>query len=102
MKLAAVSSALLICSLAFAPAASAQATKAAPKAASTKKDAVPAAATVTPPSPELVRARMRPPVKGTAFIELIKGQAKPVGKEIHNVSPGEEHLERADRRAADR
>jgi hypothetical protein len=84
MKLAAVSSALLICSLAFAPAASAQATKAGPKAASTKKDAVPAAATVTPPSPELVRARMRPPIKGTAYIELIKGQAKPVGKEIHN------------------
>jgi hypothetical protein len=84
MKLAALTSAALICSLALAPAAFGQATKAAPKAPA-KKDAVPAAATVTPPSPELVRARMRPPVKGTAFIELIKGQAKPVGKEIHNV-----------------
>jgi hypothetical protein len=83
MKLAAVLSAVLCSSLAFAPAASAQATKAAPKAAA-KKDAVPAAAP-TPPSPELIRARMRPPVKGTAFIEVIKGQAKPVGGEIRNV-----------------
>ena len=28
---------------------------------------------------------MRPPVKGTAYIELIKGQAKVVGKELRNV-----------------
>jgi hypothetical protein len=87
MKLATLTSAVIICSLALAPVAAAQApkaTKAAPKAA--KKDAVPAAAPAPPPppSPELIRARMRPPVKGTAYIELIKGQAKPVGKEIHN------------------
>jgi hypothetical protein len=28
---------------------------------------------------------MRPPVKGTAFIEVIKGQAKVVGGELRNV-----------------
>jgi hypothetical protein len=27
---------------------------------------------------------MRPAVKGTAYIEVIKGQSKAVGKEIHN------------------
>src|SRR5689334_4522873 len=85
MKFAAVTSAALICSLALAPAAFAQAAKAKSdaKTASTKKDATPAAAPA-PPSPELIRARMRPPVKGTAYVELIKGQSKAVGKEIHN------------------
>jgi hypothetical protein len=83
MKFAALTSTALICSLALAPAAFAQATKAAGQKGAAKKDAVPAAAP-TPPSPELVRARMRPPVKGTAYIELIKGQSKAVGKEIHN------------------
>lgn len=85
MKLAALTSAVLICTLALAPAAFAQAAKAAPTAA--KKDAVPAAAPAPPPppSPELVKARMRPPVKGTAYIEVIKGQAKVVGGELRNV-----------------
>jgi hypothetical protein len=82
MKKLALTSAVVLCSLALAPAAFGQATKAAPKAAA-KKDAVPAAAP-TPPSPELVKARMRPPIHGTAFIELIKGQPKVVGKEIQN------------------
>jgi hypothetical protein len=85
MKLAVLTSAALICWLALAPDALAQAAKAAPKAAP-KKDAVPAAAPAPPPppSPELVRARMRPPVKGTAYIEVIKGQAKVVGGELRN------------------
>ena len=83
MKFAAVTSAALICSLALAPAAFAQATKAVAQKGAAKKDAVPAAAPA-PPSPELVRARMRPPVKGTAYIEVIKGQSKAAGKEIHN------------------
>jgi hypothetical protein len=74
-------SAALICALAVAPAAFGQA-KAAPKKDAAKKDAAPA--TPTPPSPELMRARMRPPVKGTAYIEVIKGQARAVGKEIRN------------------
>jgi len=83
MKLAALTSAAVICSLAFAPAALAQAAKSKPAA---KKDAVPAAAPAPPPppSPELIKARMRPPVKGTAYIEVIKGQAKVVGGELRN------------------
>ncbi|SRR6266540_1863235 len=83
MKFAALTSTALLCSLALAPAAFAQAKKAAPKTTAAKKDAVPAAAPA-PPSPELIRARMRPPVKGTAYVEVIKGQSKAVGKEIHN------------------
>jgi hypothetical protein len=85
MKRFALTCAAVICSLVVATAAFAQATKAksASKTATAKKDAVPAAAP-TPPSPELIRARMRPPEKGTAFIEVIKGQSKAVGKEIHN------------------
>src|SRR4051812_12105520 len=85
MKKFAFTCAAVICSFLIAPAASAQATKAkaAPKGAPAKKDGVPAAAP-TPPSPELIRARMRPPEKGTAHIEVIKGQSKAVGKEIHN------------------
>src|SRR5260221_10303399 len=64
-----------------APAAFAQA-KAAPKKAAATKAAGPAAPTA--PSPELLRARMRPPVKGTAYVEVIKGSAKKVGNEIQN------------------
>jgi hypothetical protein len=79
----AVTSAALICSLALAPAAFGQATKAAGQKGAAKKDAVPAAAPA-PPSPELVRARMRPPVKGTAYIEYIKSAPRQVGKEIQN------------------
>jgi hypothetical protein len=84
MKFAAITSAALLCSLAFAPAASAQTSKAIGTKGAAKKDAVPAA-TAAPPSPELIRARMRPPVKGTAYIEVIKGQAKVVGGELRNV-----------------
>jgi hypothetical protein len=84
MKFAALMSAALLCTLTLAPSVSAQATKATTQTGAAKKDAVPATAAVTPPSPELVRARMRPPVKGTAYIELIKGQAKVVGKELRN------------------
>jgi len=83
MKFAALTTAALLCSLALAPAASAQASKAVGTKGAAKKDAVPAAAPA-PPSPELIRARMRPPVKGTAFIEVIKGQAKVVSGELRN------------------
>jgi hypothetical protein len=85
MKKFALTCAAVICSLVLVPAAFAQAAKAksASKTATAKKDAAPAAAPA-PPSPELIRARMRPPVKGTAYVEVIKGQAKAVGKEIHN------------------
>jgi hypothetical protein len=71
---------VLACALALAPAVSAQSTS----AKTAKKDAVPAS-TAAAPSPELIRARMRPPVKGTAFIEVIKGQPKKVGNETVNV-----------------
>ena len=84
MKKLASTSAAIICALALTPAAFAQATKAVAQKGAAKKDAVAATATPTPPSPELIRARMRPPVKGTAYIELIKGQSKAVGTEIHN------------------
>ena len=88
MKLAALTSVALIGSLALAPVAFAQAAQS--RSGETrhhhKKDAVPAAAPAPPPppSPELIRARMRPPVKGTAYIEVIKGQAKVVGGELRN------------------
>jgi hypothetical protein len=86
MKLAALTSVALIGSLALAPAAFAQSAKATAAKPATKKDAVPAAAPAPPPppSPELIRARMRPPVKGTAYIEVIKGQAKVVSGELRN------------------
>ena len=84
MKFAALTSAALVCSLALAPSAFAQATKAAAQKGAAKKDAVPAAAPA-PPSPELIRARMRPPVKGTAYIEYIKSAPRKVGNEIQNV-----------------
>lgn len=83
MKFAALTSAALLCSLALAPAASAQTSKAVGTKAAATKDAVPAAAPAPPP-PELIRARMRPPVKGTAYIDLVKGTAKKVGNEIQN------------------
>ena len=74
---------VLFCFLAFAPGAFAQAAKTA-AAPAVKKDAVPATPTVAPPSPELVKARMRPALKGTAYIELIKGTSKAVNGELRN------------------
>jgi hypothetical protein len=91
MKVTALTSAALLCSLGFAPAVFAQASKPAPakgaasKGATSKDAAVTATAPATP-SPELVRARMRPPVKGTAYVEYIKSSPKRVGNEIQNVT----------------
>ena len=85
MNRPAVAFAAILCSLALVPGASAQTAKATSKAVD-KKDAVPATAAPTPPSPELVRARMRPPVKGTAYVEIIKGQSKKVGNDIVTVT----------------
>ena len=79
MKRITCSSAVILGLLAVAPVAFAQAAKAAPK-----KDAVPAAATPAPPSPEVIKARMRPALKGTAYIEVIKGTSKAVSGEIRN------------------
>jgi hypothetical protein len=85
MKLAGLTTAALLCSLVLAPAVSAQTSKAVATKGSAKKDAVPAAAPA-PPSPELIRARMRPPVKGTAYVEYIKSAPKKIGNEIQNVT----------------
>jgi hypothetical protein len=71
---------VLLC-LSFIPAAFAQ-TK---QTVSAKKDATPAAAPA-PVSPELMRARMRPPVHGTAYIEVIRGTSKRVGDEVVTVT----------------
>ena len=76
MKRITCSAAVILGLLALAPAAFAQA-KAAPK-----KDAVVAAP--GPPSPEVMKARMRPALKGTAYIEVIKGTSKAVSGEIRN------------------
>jgi hypothetical protein len=84
MKRFAFVSLALLCTLALAPAAFAQSAKA-PTKKDAAKDATPAVAP-TPPSPELLKARMRPPVKGTAYVEIIKGQSKKVGNEIITVT----------------
>jgi hypothetical protein len=81
MRRAAFASAALLCSLALSSAAFAQAGKAAPK-----KDAKPAVASAPAPvSEELMKARMRPPVKGTASVQYIQGPSKPVKDEIITV-----------------
>ena len=85
MKRFAFVSLALLCTLALAPAAFAQSAKTVSKKEAGKKDATPAVAP-TPPSPELLKARMRPPVKGTAYVEIIKGQSKKVGSEIITVT----------------
>jgi len=73
----------LLCCLALATAAFAQASKA--TAGSTpNKDAAPAAAPA-PPSPELMKARMKPPIKGTAAVEFIAGPVKVVSGEVQSV-----------------
>lgn len=77
MKRITCTSAVILGLLAATPAAFAQA-KAAPK-----RDVVPAAAPA-PPSPEVIRARMRPALKGTAYIEVIKGTSRAVSGEIRN------------------
>jgi hypothetical protein len=90
MKFAVLTSAALLCSLGLVP-AFAQASKTAPaktapaKGVASKEAAITATAPATP-SPELVRARMRPPLKGTAYLEYIKSSPKRVGNEIQNVT----------------
>jgi hypothetical protein len=76
MKRLVLTSAALFCCLSLAAGAFAQATK-----TPVKKDVKPAAAPAAV-SPELMQARMRPAVKGTAFIEIIKGTSKVVGGDI--------------------
>ena len=86
MRRLALTSAAVLCCLALAPAAFAQASKStAPSPA--KKDAAPAVATTPAPvSEELMKARMKPAVKGTAFIEVIPGQSKRVAGDVVTVT----------------
>jgi hypothetical protein len=65
---------VVIIGLACAPGAFAQAAKSAPPAAKP--------ATAAPPSPDVLKARMAVPVKGTAYIEVISEQAKRSGNDI--------------------
>ena len=80
MKRLSLTFAALIGGLALTSSAFAQA-KTAPK-----KDAKPAVASAPAPvSAELLKARMRPPVKGTASLEFISGPVKLVGSEVQSV-----------------
>ena len=65
---------VLIGFLAFAPGAFAQAAKATPATAANA------------PAPEVAKARMAPPVNGTAYVEVIQGQGKTIGSDIVTVS----------------
>src|SRR4029453_6477044 len=76
MKRFVVVTPILFCFLAFAPGAFAQAAKAAPATA----QAAPSS------SQEVVKARMSTPVKGTAYVEVIQGQAKKVGGDMVTVT----------------
>jgi hypothetical protein len=85
MRRSALTFAAALCCFALATtAAFAQSKKS--TASTPKKDATPAVAPApappTPPSPELMKARTRPPVKGTAYIDYIVGPTKPVKDEL--------------------
>src|SRR3954470_4465872 len=85
MKRLAFTSAAVLCCLALSPAAFAQSSKATAKSVP-NKDATPAVAPAPAPlSAEVMKARMRPPVKGTAFLEIIPGAPKPVKGELVSV-----------------
>ena len=70
---------VLICCLSLVPAALAQTKTAA------KSDAKATTTTTTPVSPELMKARMKPPVRGTASIEFIAVKPKVANGEVQGV-----------------
>jgi hypothetical protein len=73
-------------SLAVSTAVFAQAAKKSAAPATPKKDATPATAPAPAPvSEELMRARMKPPVKGTAAIEFLASPVKIVSGEVQSV-----------------
>jgi hypothetical protein len=80
-RLACMSLSLLAC-LALATAAEAQAAK--PTGTTAKKEATPATE-AAPVSEELMKARMKPAVTGTATIEFIAGPVKVVNGEVQSV-----------------
>ena len=79
MKLFACRCVVLFCCLSFIPAAFAQTKTAA------KKDAAATTTTTTPVSPDVMKARMKPPLKGTAAIEIIPGPPKVANGEVMSV-----------------
>ena len=85
MKRLAFTSAALLCCLSLSAAAFAQASKSAAKAP-VKTDATPAVSSAPAAvSPELMKARMRPPVKGTALIEIIPGPPKVANGDVNSI-----------------
>jgi hypothetical protein len=70
---------VLLSVLAFAPGAFAQTPKVTPATAA-------AAPTTASPTAAVAKARMANPVKGTAYVEVIQGQAKKVGAEMVTVT----------------
>jgi hypothetical protein len=70
---------VLLCCLSLIPAAFAQ-TKTA-----TKTDAKATTTTTSPVSPELMKARMRPPIRRTAYIEFIAVKPKVANGEVQGV-----------------
>jgi len=70
---------VLLCCLSFIPAAFAQ-TK-----APAKTDAKATTTTTTPVSPDLMKARMKPPLKGTASIEFMANKPKVANGEVMSV-----------------
>jgi hypothetical protein len=84
MKRLSLTLAALFCGLALSPSAFAQTAPA--KKTTPKQDAKPAVATAPAPiSEELLKARMRPPVRGTASVEFITGPVKLVGTEVQSI-----------------
>ena len=79
MKRAAFLSLVLLCCLSFIPAAFAQTKTAA------KKDATATTTTTTPVSADLMKARMKPPLRGTASIEFIAVKPKVANGEVQGV-----------------
>ena len=70
---------VFFCCLSLIPAAFAQTKTAA------KKDAAATTTSTTPVSPELMKARMKRPLKGTAAIEFITGKPKVANGEVQGV-----------------
>ena len=81
MKRLAFLTVVFLCCLSFIPAALAQTPKPAPAA----KPATSTTAAPAPVSDELMKARMKPPVKGTAAIEFIASKPKVVNGEVQGV-----------------
>jgi hypothetical protein len=79
MKRTAFLSVVLLCCLSFIPAAFAQTKTAA------KKDATATTTTTAPISPELMKARMKPPLKGTASVEFVATKPKIANGEVQGM-----------------